>query len=58
MSPWKVLFLFTGVLTVAAGFLFLTVVPDNPLQVWWLSRTDRALAVERLKNNQQGVGNK
>ena len=58
LAPWRIVFLFTGLLTVVVGFIFLAVVPDNQLNAWWLTKRDRILAVERVRVNQQGIGNK
>lgn len=38
--------------------LFLWIVPDNQLNCRWLSPSDRILAIERIRVNGQGVGNK
>ena len=40
------------------GFAFVWVVPDNQLNARWLKKEDRLLAVARVRNNQQGIGNK
>lgn len=40
------------------GIIFLLTMPDNQLNARWLSAEDRVLAVERIRINQQGVGNK
>ena len=58
IKPWKIMFLLTGLLTVVVGFIFLFIVPDNQLNAWWLSKSDRVLAIERVRPNQQGIGNK
>ena len=58
IAPWKIIFLVTGLLTVAIGCLFLFFVPDNQLNARWLSKEDRRLAIERVRINQQGIGNK
>lgn len=58
IEPWKIIFLVTGLLTVVIGIIFLAVVPDNQLNARWLKKEDRILAVERIRVNQQGVGNK
>lgn len=58
IAPWKIIYIFTGVLTIVTGILFLVVIPDSQLNAWWLSREDRVLAVERVRDNQQGIGNK
>lgn len=42
---------------VAGGFIFVFL-PDNQLNARWLSKEDRVLAVERVRVNQQGIGNK
>ena len=58
IAPWKIIFLVTGLLTVALGFVFLWIVPDNQLNARWLKKEDRILAVARVRINQQGIGNK
>ena len=40
------------------GFVFLVVIPDNQLNAWWLTKEERVLAIERVRSNQQGIGNK
>ena len=58
IAPWRIVFLVTGLLTAAVGCLFLIFVPDNQLNARWLKKEDRRLAVERVRVNQQGIGNK
>jgi len=58
IEPWKIVFLFTGLLTVVIGIVFYFTVPDNQLNARWLSDEDRLLAIERVRVNQQGIGNK
>ena len=58
IAPWKIIFLTVGLLTVAIGIIFLFVVPDNQLNARFLNKEDRILAIERIRINQQGVGNK
>ena len=58
MSPWKIIFLFNGLLTMVVGFIFLWVMPDNQLNARFLTKEERVLAVERVRSNQQGIGNK
>ena len=40
------------------GTIFLFIMPDNQLNARWLSKDDRRLAIERVRINQQGIGNK
>ena len=58
IASWKIVFLVTGLLTFSVGVLFLYFMPDNQLNARWLSKEDRRLAVERVRVNQQGIGNK
>ncbi|KAL8768593.1 MAG: hypothetical protein Q9194_005664 [Teloschistes cf. exilis] len=58
IAPWKIIFLVTGLLTAAVGVLFVIFIPDNQLNARWLSPFDRRLAIERVRVNQQGIGNK
>ena len=57
-GPWRILFLVNGLLTVALGIVFCFIVPDNQMSARWLDSTDRLLAIERIRINQQGIGNK
>ena len=58
IEPWKIVFLFTGLLTVTLGFIFLWTIPDNQLNCRWLTKEEQILAIERIRMNGQGVGNK
>ncbi|KAL8691074.1 MAG: hypothetical protein Q9218_003617 [Villophora microphyllina] len=58
IAPWKIIFLVTGLLTAVIGVLFLIFMPDNQLNARWLKPLDRRLAIERVRVNQQGIGNK
>ena len=58
IAGWKIVFLLTGCLTIVVGIVFLLVMPDSQLNARWLKKEDRVLAVERVRGNQQGIGNK
>ena len=58
IAGWKLIFLVIGLLTVVVGIIFIFTMPDNQLNARWLSKEDRILALERIRINQQGVGNK
>ncbi|KAK5456384.1 Allantoate permease [Exophiala xenobiotica] len=58
IAPWKIVFLVNGCLTACLGVVFFFVMPDNQLNARWLKPRDRVLAVERVRVNQQGIGNK
>jgi len=58
IAPWKILFLVIGMITAAIGSIFLYFMPDNQLNARFLNPNERLMAVERIRTNQQGVGNK
>jgi len=58
VKSWQLLFLVIGLFTSAMGCLFLYFMPDSQLNARFLSQHERVLAVERIRVNQQGVGNK
>lgn len=58
MAAWKIVFLVTGLLTAAMGVIFLFFMPDNQMNARFLTKEERLLAIERIRINQQGVGNK
>ncbi|PNS20595.1 hypothetical protein CAC42_322 [Sphaceloma murrayae] len=58
IDPWRIVFLLWGLVTVCLGLIFLYIIPDSQLNARWLSKTDRILAIERVRVNQQGIGNK
>ena len=58
LAGWKIVFLVNGLLTASLGVVFWFVMPDNQLNARWLKPRDRILAIERVRSNQQGIGNK
>jgi ACS family allantoate permease-like MFS transporter len=58
IEPWKIVFLAIGLLTASIGCIFLYFMPDNQLNAKFLTPNERLMAVERIRKNQQGVGNK
>jgi hypothetical protein len=58
LAGWKIVFLVNGLLTASLGVVFWFVMPDNQLNARWLNQRDRVLAIERVRSNQQGIGNK
>ena len=58
IKSWQLLFLVIGLFTASVGVLFLFIMPDNQLNARFLTPTERRMAVERIRINQQGVGNK
>ncbi|KAK4493727.1 hypothetical protein PRZ48_014912 [Zasmidium cellare] len=57
-TSWQIMFLVVGLITIGAGFLVITFMPDNPMSARRLTHAERVAAVERLRENQTGVENK
>ncbi|KAF2721898.1 MFS transporter [Polychaeton citri CBS 116435] len=57
IPAWQILFLAIGLFTVVTGIFFIWYMPDNQFGARWLSEEDRILAVVRIRENQQGIGN-
>ncbi|KAF4451287.1 mfs allantoate transporter [Fusarium austroafricanum] len=58
IPSWKIIFLVCGLLTVVFGLLFLWIIPDNQMNARWLTEKNRLLSIQRIKANQQGIGNR
>lgn len=58
IESWKIVFLSIGLLTAAVGTIFLFLMPDNQLNARFLTPQERLMAIERIRSNQQGVGNR
>lgn len=58
VESWQLLFLVIGLFTAFIGAIFLVVMPDNQLNARFLTQKEKVLAIERIRVNQQGVGNK
>ncbi|SCU86767.1 LADA_0E00166g1_1 [Lachancea dasiensis] len=58
MDAWRILFIIVGLITIVTGLLVLFIVPDTPSQAWWLNKREKFLAVERIRTNKQGFGNR
>ncbi|CDH16358.1 related to Allantoate permease [Zygosaccharomyces bailii ISA1307] len=57
MAGWKLVFIICGVITIFLGFVFLLVIPDTPFKAWFLNDSEKKMIIQRLRQNQQGVGN-
>ncbi|KAI0456908.1 major facilitator superfamily transporter allantoate [Xylaria acuta] len=58
IKGWQLIFLVFGLLTALLGVVFLYWMPDSQLNARFLTEHERLMAVERIRENQQGVGNK
>ncbi|KAK9466989.1 major facilitator superfamily domain-containing protein [Lipomyces arxii] len=58
LANWQILFLFMGCLTAVVGVLTAIFLPDNPMSAPFLTREEKVLAIEHVRQNQTGVENK
>ncbi|KAE9387545.1 MFS general substrate transporter [Gymnopus androsaceus JB14] len=57
-EPWQWLMIIMGTVTLIVGLCFFFLFPDSPVNAWFLTPEERALAVLRIRENQTGVENK
>lgn len=57
-AGWKVVFILTGLLTVLLGVGLWFYLPSSIPEARWLTEEEKRLAIERLRVNEQGIGNK
>ncbi|KAI1184241.1 putative MFS transporter [Nemania serpens] len=55
LRPWQYIYVLAGALTALFGLLWCLVLPDSPLDAWFLSPEERLVAVERLRAGQTGA---
>ncbi|KAI0146997.1 major facilitator superfamily transporter allantoate [Xylariaceae sp. FL1272] len=58
IKGWQLIFLVLGLFTAFMGTLFLYFMPDSQLNARFLTEHEKVMAVERIRQNQQGVGNR
>lgn len=58
LQGWQIIFLFLGLLTSVVGIVFWFFLPDSPLSAKFLSTEEKALHAERMRQNEQGIGNR
>ncbi|CZR62693.1 related to permease of the major facilitator superfamily [Phialocephala subalpina] len=58
LKSWQLLYVVTGATTIFAAFCFYFVVPDSQLTARFLTPAERVMSIERIKINQQGIGNR
>lgn len=57
VGPWIWFFIIVGATTVCWGIGLLFLLPDSPMNATFLTERERAMAVERIKDNQTGFIN-
>ncbi|KAE9405892.1 MFS general substrate transporter [Gymnopus androsaceus JB14] len=57
-EPWQWLMIIMGTITLIVALCFFFLFPDSPVNAWFLTPEERAIAVLRIRENQTGVENK
>lgn len=52
------MYLLTGALAILCGIAVIIWMPDSPLHATFLSKEERIIAIERIRNDQGGTENK
>jgi hypothetical protein len=58
ISPWKLVFLLVGLLTVVWGIAFYFIVPNTPTEARWLTRRQKLVVIHRISSNKMGIQDK
>lgn len=58
IASWKILFLILGPLTVLTGAFCMWYLPDNQANARFLNPREKQIAVERIRDNFQGIGSR
>ncbi|KAL4819974.1 major facilitator superfamily domain-containing protein [Aspergillus spinulosporus] len=56
LAPWRILFLLLGLITVATGAIYFWILPDNQSNAKFLNEREKLIAIERIRDNFQGIG--
>ncbi|KAI1497792.1 allantoate permease [Biscogniauxia marginata] len=56
-TPWQIMFLLFGLITIVVGILVVIFLPDSPMTSR-LTREEKIWAIERVRENQTGIENK
>ena len=55
---WQIVFLIYGLITIAVGICVVIFLPDSPMAAPRLSREEKIVCIERVRENQTGIENK
>ena len=58
LPPWRIMFVATGMLSVAMGFVIFLFVPDAPMEAGWMSHGEKVALLRHVSVNQTGVANR
>ncbi|KAL4965120.1 allantoate permease family MFS transporter [Aspergillus stella-maris] len=56
LAAWRILFLVLGLLTVVTGAIYFWYLPDNQTNAKFLNERGKLIAIERIRDNYQGIG--
>lgn len=56
MSPWRIIYIIMGLVTVSAGVVLWFFLPNNPHEAKFLTSEEKRFHLERIRHNNQGFG--
>lgn len=58
IKSYRILFLIIGLMTILLGFLIMFIMPNKPTEAKWLTDREKEIVIHRIRENNQGFGNK
>lgn len=55
LPEWQLMFLILGAVTAGFGLVLIPILPDSPATAIFLTKTERAIAIQRTLENKTGV---
>nr|UJH94528.1 Dal5 [Starmerella bombicola] len=56
MSPWRIIYMIMGLITILAGAALWYLLPNNPHEARFLTSEEKRFQLERIRHNNQGFG--
>ncbi|KAK2599057.1 hypothetical protein QQS21_005463 [Conoideocrella luteorostrata] len=58
LETWRILYLILGLPTIATGMACWLWMPNNQINAKFLNRREKLIAIDRIRGNSQGIGNR
>lgn len=58
LAGWQICFIIFGIMAALFGVLFYVALPNSPADAWFLSDREKAIHIERIRRNEQGIGSR
>ncbi|KAH0565381.1 hypothetical protein GP486_001230 [Trichoglossum hirsutum] len=58
IAGWRIMFVVLGLVTVVVGVITGVLLPDTPMNAWWLTNEEKVWVVRRVRGNRTGISKK